>query len=197
MNNIIERGHFFSRKIMYGTSQNLHFVLTTDDDYKACHWNMLERCAKCVMLDTKRELLKIGCRKIRNISLVQTFRMYVYWATCPRTRWRIRNNHQTVLNIMYNLVMIGNLSEKYIVICICMSMNWHQNTICEESIIQIGICESIFHRQDMSKGLHTGTALDYYPLLWICTWNWTGVPSLWKKCTFTTRIAQWMTKLSL
>ena len=34
MENIIENGHFFSRKTMYGVAQNLHFVLSMDDDYK-------------------------------------------------------------------------------------------------------------------------------------------------------------------
>lgn len=158
MNHIIEHGHFFSRKIMYGVSQNLHFVLTMDDDYKKrAIWNMLETLReKCVMLDTKRELLKR--------EMLKKIPQYFIDADIPHLRPIERHvrglddeqygeNHPNVLNIMYNLVMNRELVRKI--------HRYLYLYVYELTIKMQYVKSQLFKLEFAKKGLHTGTALDF------------------------------------
>ena len=187
MNNIIEHGHFFSRKIMYGVSQNLHFVLTTDDDYKKrAIWNMLETLReKCVMLDTKRELLKIEMSKKIPQYFVGSDIPYVR----PIERHvrglddEYENNHQTVLNIMYNLVMNREFVRKihrYLYLYV------YELTIkiqyVKSQLFKLEFANQFFTVGICPKRVAYGYRLGFhYPLLYGYVHGiGQGVPSLWK-----------------
>ena len=165
MNNIIEHGHFFSRKAMYDVSQNLHFVLTMDDDYKKrAIWNMLRTLReKCVMLDTKRQLLKIEMSK--------KIPQYFVGSDIPHLRPIERhvrglddeyeNNHQTVLNIMYNLVMNREYVRKihrYLYLYVYeLTIKMHY---VKSQLFKLEFANQFSPSGYVRKGLHTGTALD-------------------------------------
>lgn len=165
MNNIIENGHFFSRKIMYAVSQNLHFVLTMDDDYKKrAIWNMLETLReKCVVLDKKRQLLKFEMSK--------KIPQYFVGSDIPHLRPIERhvrglddeyeNNHQTVLNIMYNLVMNREIVRKihrYLYLYVYeLTIKMHY---VKSQLFKLEFANQFSSLGYVRKGLHTGTALD-------------------------------------
>ena len=166
MNNIIENGHFFSRKNMYAIAQNLHFVLTMDDDYKkrAVENTLQTLREKCVMLDTKRELLKIEMSKKIPQYFIDTDIPHVR----PIERHvrglddeQYENNHQNVLNIMYNLVMNRELVRKihrYLYLYVYeLTIKMHY---VKSQLFKLEFANQFSPSGYVRKGLHTGTALD-------------------------------------
>ena len=165
MNNIIENGHFFSRKTMYAVAQNLHFVLTMDDDYKKhAIWNMLQTLReKSVAMDTKREMLKIEMSK--------KIPQYFIDADIPHLRPIERhvrglddeyeNNHQNVLNIMYNLVMNREFVRKiyrYLYLYVYeLTIKMHY---VKSQLFKLEFVNQFSSLGYVQKGLQTGTAMD-------------------------------------
>lgn len=115
LNNIIEYGHTYNRKFMYGIARSLHSVLTMDDDYKKrATEHMLQRMReKSNVLEKRREALKNEMsNKIPqyfHYDLLTNVTDVIHSRPIERhvrgLDYRPEDNHQNVLNIVNNLTM--------------------------------------------------------------------------------------------
>lgn len=176
LNHIIEYGHAFDRKSMYGIARSLHSILTMDDDYKKhAVWNMLDSLRKkSDVLEKRRLMLKnemskkipqyFHCDLLTNVTDVIH--------SCPIERhvrgldYRYEDNHQNVLNIVNNLTMQREYVRKiyyYVYLYVyelTIKMQYVKSQIFKLEFANQFEFESETTSEYVRKGMQTGTVLD-------------------------------------
>jgi len=181
LNNIIEYGHTFDRKSMYGIARNLHSVLTMDDDYKKCAIeHMLQRMReKSVGLEKRRVMLKNEMSKkipqyfhydlLTNVTDV--FHLRPLERHVRGLDDGYEDNHQNVLNIVNNLTIQRDYVRKvyyymYLYVYdLTVKMQYVKSQILKlEFANQFEFEKTNGNSETTSryvrKGMHTGTVLD-------------------------------------
>lgn len=175
LNNIVEHGHTFGRKSMYGISRSLNSVLSTNDDYKKrAIENMLRTLReKSVVLEKRGVLLKNEmAKKIPQLFICITSESYDVMHIQPVER-HVRglddgyeNNRQNVLNILNNLIMQREYVRKvyrYLYLYVyelSIKMQYIKSQIFKLEFANQFEFDSDTNSRYVRKGMQTGTALD-------------------------------------
>lgn len=176
LNNIIEYGHTFDRKSMYGIARSLHSILSMDDDYKKhAVWNMLVSLRKkSDVLEKRRLILKNEMSKkipqYFHHNLLTNVIDVIHSRPIERNirglDYGYQDNHQNVLNIVNNLTMQREyVRENYrylylYVYDLNIKIQYVKSQIFKLEFANQFEFESEITSRYVRKGMHTGTALD-------------------------------------